>query len=117
MPGLQCATCRGPHAFQLTAVGLWGNRALSEYLYIFNQELQKEKPNQHLLLEMAFSPDTHYDFTLRLAHCNILITPERNYAHSRGLCYNRPTVPQRAWGQTFPAIASLMNNLASFGRA
>jgi hypothetical protein len=46
-------------AFQLTAVGRWGNKALSEYLYIFNQELQKEKPNQHLLLEMAFNwPET-----------------------------------------------------------
>ena len=42
-------------AFQLTAVGQWGNRALSEHLYTFNQELQKEKPNQHLLLEMAFN--------------------------------------------------------------
>jgi AAA+ ATPase superfamily predicted ATPase len=46
-------------AFQLTAVGRWGNRALSEHLYTFNQELQKEKPNQHLLLEMAFNwPET-----------------------------------------------------------
>jgi hypothetical protein len=45
--------------FQLTAAGRWGNRALSEHLYIFNQELQKEKPNQHLLLEMAFNwPET-----------------------------------------------------------
>ena len=46
-------------AFQLIAVGRWGNRALSEHLYAFNQELQKEKPNQHLLLEMAFNwPET-----------------------------------------------------------
>ncbi len=46
-------------AFQLTAVGRWGNKALSEYLYAFNQELQKEKPNQHRLLEMAFNwPET-----------------------------------------------------------
>lgn len=46
-------------AFQLIAVGRWGNKALSEYLYAFNQELQKEKPNQHLLLEMAFNwPET-----------------------------------------------------------
>lgn len=46
-------------AFQLTAVGRWGNRTLSEHLYTFNQELQKEKPNQHLLLEMAFNwPET-----------------------------------------------------------
>lgn len=46
-------------AFQLTAVGRWGNKALSEHLYAFNQELQKEKPNQHLLLEMAFNwPET-----------------------------------------------------------
>jgi AAA+ ATPase superfamily predicted ATPase len=45
-------------AFQLTAVGRWDNRALSDYLYAFNQELQKEKPNQHLLIEMAFNwPD------------------------------------------------------------
>jgi len=46
-------------AFQLTAVGRWGNQGLSEHLYTFNQELQKEKPNQHLLLEMAFNwPET-----------------------------------------------------------
>jgi len=46
-------------AFQLTAVGRMGNKALSEYLYAFNQELQKEKPNQHRLLEMAFNwPET-----------------------------------------------------------
>jgi len=52
----------GPYfdpAFQLTAVGRWSDRALSEYLYAFNQELQKEKPGQHLLLEMAFNwPET-----------------------------------------------------------
>jgi AAA+ ATPase superfamily predicted ATPase len=42
-------------AFQLTAVGRWGDSGLSDYLYSFNQELQKEKPNQHLLLEMAFN--------------------------------------------------------------
>jgi hypothetical protein len=42
-------------AFQLTAVGRWSNSGLSDYLYSFNQELQKEKPNQHLLLEMAFN--------------------------------------------------------------
>ena len=46
-------------AFQLTAVGRWGDSGLSNYLYSFNQELQKEKPNQHLLLEMAFNwPET-----------------------------------------------------------
>jgi hypothetical protein len=46
-------------AFQLAAVGRRGNKALSEHLYTFNQELQKEKPNQHLLLEMAFNwPET-----------------------------------------------------------
>lgn len=42
-------------AFQLAAVGQWRNRALSDHLYTFNRELQKEKPNQHLLLEMAFN--------------------------------------------------------------
>lgn len=42
-------------AFQLTAVGQLGKKALSDFLYAFHQELQKEKPNQHLLLEMAFS--------------------------------------------------------------
>jgi hypothetical protein len=46
-------------AFQLTAVGRWGDSGLSDHLYSFNQELQKEKPNQHLLLEMAFNwPET-----------------------------------------------------------
>jgi hypothetical protein len=46
-------------AFQLTVVGRWGDSGLSDYLYSFNQELQKEKPNQHLLLEMAFNwPET-----------------------------------------------------------
>jgi hypothetical protein len=42
-------------AFQLTAVGRWANDALSEHLYGLSRELQKEKPNQHLLLEMAFN--------------------------------------------------------------
>ena len=42
-------------AFQLVAVGRWGNRPPSERLYTFNQESQKEKPNQHLLLEMALN--------------------------------------------------------------
>ncbi len=46
-------------AFQLIAAGRWNNRSLSEYLYAFNQELQKERPDQHLLLEMAFNwPET-----------------------------------------------------------
>ena len=42
-------------AFQLASLGRWGNQAVSEYLYAFNQELEKERPNQHLLLEMAFN--------------------------------------------------------------
>jgi len=42
-------------AFQLTAVGQPGKKALSDFLYAFHQELQKEKPSQHLLLEMAFN--------------------------------------------------------------
>ena len=42
-------------AFQLTAIGQLGKKALSDFLYAFHQELQKEKPNQHLLLEMAFN--------------------------------------------------------------
>jgi uncharacterized protein len=46
-------------AFQLIAAGRLGNRELSDYLYAFNQELQKERPDQHLLLEMAFNwPET-----------------------------------------------------------
>jgi hypothetical protein len=46
-------------AFQLLAAGRWDNRELSEYLYAFNQELQKGRPDQHLLLEMAFNwPET-----------------------------------------------------------
>ena len=47
-----------PHfdpAFQLTAVGHYGSKALSDHLLTFHQELQKEKPDQHLLLEMAFN--------------------------------------------------------------
>ncbi|HNS51836.1 MAG TPA: restriction endonuclease [Anaerolineae bacterium] len=46
-------------AFQLIAAGRWNNRSLSDYLYAFGQELQKERPDQHLLLEMAFNwPET-----------------------------------------------------------
>lgn len=46
-------------AFQLLAAGRWDNPELSEYLYAFNQELQKGRPDQHLLLEMAFNwPET-----------------------------------------------------------
>jgi hypothetical protein len=46
-------------AFQLIAAGRWNNQVLSDYLYTFNQELQKERPDQHLLLEMAFNwPET-----------------------------------------------------------
>ena len=46
-------------AFQLIAAGRWNNRAVSDYLYAFGQELQKERPDQHLLLEMAFNwPET-----------------------------------------------------------
>ncbi len=41
--------------FQLTAVGRYGSEALSDHLRTFHQELQKEKPDQHLLLEMAFT--------------------------------------------------------------
>ncbi len=41
--------------FQLVVAGRWNNRSLSEYLYTFHQELQKERPDQHLLLEMAFN--------------------------------------------------------------
>jgi len=60
--------------FQLTAVGRWSNRALSEHLYTFNQELQKEKPNQHLLLEMAFNwPET---WAQALDHHVVLILDE-----------------------------------------
>ena len=47
-----------PHfdpAFQLTAVGRYGSKTLSDHLLTFHQELQKEKPDQHLLLEMAFN--------------------------------------------------------------
>ena len=42
-------------AFQLAAVGRLNARELSDYLYAFNLELQKEKPDQHLLIEMAFN--------------------------------------------------------------
>jgi hypothetical protein len=42
-------------AFQLVAAGRWDNPALSEHLYAFSRELQKGRPDQHLLLEMAFS--------------------------------------------------------------
>jgi hypothetical protein len=42
-------------ASQLTAVGRYGNRVLADHARAFHQELQKEKPNQHLLLEMAFN--------------------------------------------------------------
>jgi DNA-binding IclR family transcriptional regulator len=42
-------------AFQLTIAGRYGNKALSDHLRTFYQELQKEKPNQHLLLELAFN--------------------------------------------------------------
>jgi len=45
--------------FQLTTVGRYGSKALSDHLLAFHQELQKEKPDQHLLLEMAFNwPET-----------------------------------------------------------
>jgi hypothetical protein len=42
-------------AIQLTTVGRYGNKALSDHLLTFHQELQKEKPDQHLLLGMAFN--------------------------------------------------------------
>jgi hypothetical protein len=42
-------------ASQLTAVGRYGSRALADHMRTFHQELQKEKPDQHLLLEMAFN--------------------------------------------------------------
>jgi len=42
-------------AFQLTVVGRWDNSTLSDYVYRFNQELQKARPDQHRLLEMAFN--------------------------------------------------------------
>ncbi len=42
-------------AFLLANVGRFENRPLSDYLYAFSQELQKESPGQHLLLEMAFN--------------------------------------------------------------
>jgi len=40
---------------QLTAVGQLGFPALVDFFTRFYQELQKEKPDQHLLLELAFS--------------------------------------------------------------
>lgn len=40
---------------QLTVIGHYGSQALSDHLRTFHQELQKEKPDQHLLLEMAFN--------------------------------------------------------------
>lgn len=42
-------------AFQLTVVASHGSKPLSDQMLTFHQELQKEKPDQHLLLEMAFN--------------------------------------------------------------
>lgn len=42
-------------ALQFMAVARYGSPALADYLLAFHQELQKERPNQHVLLEMAFN--------------------------------------------------------------
>lgn len=40
---------------QFMAVARYGSQALADYLLAFHQELQKERPNQHVLVEMAFN--------------------------------------------------------------
>ncbi len=42
-------------SFQAMIIARYGNDALSRHTLAIHQELQKEKPNQHLLLEMAFN--------------------------------------------------------------
>lgn len=42
-------------ATQLTTVGQIGNQELIDFFARFHHELEKEKPDQHLLLEMAFN--------------------------------------------------------------
>jgi hypothetical protein len=41
--------------FQLTTVGGWGDRRLSDYMVRFHQGLAKERPDHHMLLEMALN--------------------------------------------------------------
>ena len=45
---------------QLAAAGNMGHPAFSEHVVRLHQELQKEKPDQHLLLEMAFNAPEAY---------------------------------------------------------
>ena len=47
-------------AYQLTLVGGLGHPDLTDYILRFHQELQKERPDQHLLLEMAFNAPEVY---------------------------------------------------------
>jgi hypothetical protein len=42
-------------AYQLAAAGRYGARALTDHLLTLQQELQKERPDQHLLLELALN--------------------------------------------------------------
>ncbi len=42
-------------AYQLAAAGRYGARSLSDHLLTLQQELQKERPDQHLLLELALN--------------------------------------------------------------
>jgi len=42
-------------AYQLTIAGRYGARLLTDHLFTLQQELQKERPDQHLLLELALN--------------------------------------------------------------
>jgi len=69
--------------FQLATVGRYGSKLLSDYQMLFYQALQRERPDQHLLLAMAFNwPEVWAQATGRRAMLLIDEFPELLALHN-----------------------------------